>query len=100
MASEKDQIMCTRTVVVADADGLHMRACSNVVRVLQAHEAAVNIRNGDRVADGSSIFELLLLAAGQGTELVILAQGPDAEQAVEALVEILSATSSSDGTQR
>jgi phosphotransferase system HPr (HPr) family protein len=81
--------MCQRTVNVIDADGLHMRVCMEIVHVAGGCDCDVKIRHGQQVADGTSILELLLLAAPCGTELMISAQGPDADRVMEMLVDLL-----------
>jgi phosphotransferase system HPr (HPr) family protein len=43
----------------------------------------------DRRVEARSIIELLTLGAVQGTELVLEAEGQDAEQAVEALAKLV-----------
>jgi phosphocarrier protein len=45
------------------------------------------VRDGERY-NGKSILALMTLAAEQGTTLVLRADGPDAEEAVEALAEL------------
>jgi phosphocarrier protein NPr len=81
--------MCQRTLTVIDADGLHMRVCMEIVNVTGGCDCDVKIRHGQQVADAASILELLLLAAPCGTELMISAQGPDADRVTEMLVDLL-----------
>jgi phosphocarrier protein HPr len=45
------------------------------------------VRDGERF-NGKSILSLMTLAAEQGTELMLRADGPDAEEALEALAEL------------
>ncbi|HIF62562.1 MAG TPA: HPr family phosphocarrier protein [Deltaproteobacteria bacterium] len=69
--------------------GLHMRSAAIVVRTGQGFEASITISNGQSCADAASVLDLLTLAAGQGTVLVIEATGSDAEQAVATLGELV-----------
>jgi phosphocarrier protein len=69
--------------------GLHMRSAAIVVRTGQRFEASITISNGEACADAASVLDLLTLAAGQGTVLVIEATGSDAQQAVAALGELV-----------
>ncbi len=58
------------------------------VRLAMRFESAVEIeRDGDRF-DGKSILSLMTLAAEQGTQLLLRAEGPDACEALEALAEL------------
>ncbi len=79
----------TRTVVVGSPQGFHMRPAHQFAQAAQQFQAQIYVVKGDLRCDGRSIMELLTLAAPQGTELVIEAQGPDAEQAIETLARIV-----------
>lgn len=79
-----------RTVVVADRDGLHLRTCLAVVAALRGHQAHVTIRTNGRVEDATSILGLISLAASPGTELVLSATGPTAEEALDAVAMVLT----------
>jgi phosphotransferase system HPr (HPr) family protein len=50
----------------------------------------VRVRRDDREMDGKSILGILLLAASQGTELVVSADGIDEADAVDALAELVT----------
>jgi phosphotransferase system HPr (HPr) family protein len=54
------------------------------------YQATVRISKNDETVDASSIFELLCLAAHQGTELELSAQGPDAAKVLEALAQLFA----------
>lgn len=80
----------TRTVVVSNPQGLHARPCLAIVNSLRGLSATVKIRNGKQVVDATSILQLMTLAATQGTELVLLAKGPDADKALDALTQLFA----------
>jgi phosphotransferase system HPr (HPr) family protein len=48
----------------------------------------VEVRHGEKTANAGSILELMLLGAGQGTELILASSGPDGEKALDALVAL------------
>jgi phosphocarrier protein len=48
-------------------------------------DADVTLRRDEQVANAKSILEILMLAAGPGTVLEVVAEGPDAEAAVAAV---------------
>ena len=75
----------TRTVVVGNRAGLHLRKCLAVVDTVGKHQAQVTIRKNDQSERATSVLGLLALAAAQGTELVLSATGPEAQQALEAV---------------
>ncbi|TGY89217.1 HPr family phosphocarrier protein [Marinicauda algicola] len=79
-----------KTVTVCNRRGLHARAAAKFVAAARRHSARVTVeRDGERVP-GSSIMDLLMLAAGPGTQLVIEAEGEEAESAVEDLASLVS----------
>jgi phosphocarrier protein HPr len=78
-----------RVVVVPNKQGMHARPAEMLVRRAQQFQSKIEIvRNGDRV-EAKSIMNLLTLGATQGTKLVIEAEGSDAQEAVDALAEVI-----------
>jgi phosphocarrier protein HPr len=80
--------------VLADVEivnqlGLHARAAARFVETASRFTAEVTVTNGDESVSGKSILGLMMLAAGQGTQLSLIATGPDAEAAIDALVELI-----------
>ena len=84
------------SVVVVNPQGLHMRPAMAFARRAQEFASSVNIHHGDRVVNGKSLIEVMLLAAGQGTELVVEVDGNDAQAALPVLLEILAAPSADE----
>ena len=80
----------TRTVVVNNPQGFHMRPAHQFVQRAKEFQSQIYVIKGDKRCDGRSIMELLTLVAPQGTQLTIEAQGPDAQQAVEVLAQIVA----------
>jgi len=76
-------------VTVRNPHGLHARPSGIIAEIaLRYPDTAIMIRRGDLEVDAKSIVELLLLAAGQGTLLTIVAKGASAAPAVEALRDL------------
>lgn len=69
--------------------GLHMRSAAMVVRVAEGFKSRVTLKNADTVADAGSVLDLLTLAAGMGAVITIEAEGPDAEDAVRVLGDLI-----------
>jgi phosphotransferase system HPr (HPr) family protein len=59
-----------------------------LVRCAQQFQADIKIEKAGNRVDGKSILEILMLAAEAGTDLVIHAQGTDAQSALDALGEL------------
>ena len=80
----------SRTVVLMNTAGLHLRAANLFVQTAIKFESNVEvIKDGQRV-DGKSIMNLLMLGAVSGSELRIEAIGNDAEAALGALAELVA----------
>ena len=77
-----------RTVRVVNAQGLHARPCHAVVSRALDFPCELRIRARDREVNGKSILELMTLSAGPGTELELVARGPDAERLLLELAEL------------
>ena len=81
--------VCERSVEIKNAEGLHMRPAMKFVDIANRFECDIRVSNDQMVSDGKSIMEMSMLAATYGTRLLIRAEGADAEQAVDALRELV-----------
>lgn len=80
-----EKVVCEAKVEIRNADGLHMRPAMQFVDVASRFDCDVTVSNNDTTADGKSIMQMSMLAATCGTKLKIVAEGSDAQQAVNAL---------------
>ena len=78
-----------RTAPIVNERGLHARAAARFVRVCEQFDAMVTVSANNHTVSGASIMGLLLLAAGPGTLVEIESKGPEAADAVTALVELV-----------
>ena len=81
--------MLERTVTISNKLGLHARAASKLVKVANQFEAHLKIQIGERVVDGKSIMSVMLLAATQGTDVVLRTDGRDEVEAMGAVVALI-----------
>lgn len=81
--------MFERRVTISNKRGLHARAASRLVEVANRHASDIRVLSGDREADGKNIMSLIMLAASPGTEILLQADGDDAEVALSALVALI-----------
>lgn len=78
-----------RTVTICNPKGLHARASARFVAGAAGFGARVTVaRKGEEVS-ADSIMELLMLAAEMGSDITIRAEGEQAEEAVNALAELV-----------
>jgi phosphocarrier protein len=80
-----------RQVEIINALGLHLRPANQFVKLAEQFEAEIKVHHGDRVCNGKSIMDMMLLAAEQGSRLELEATGPDAEAALSALAGLVAA---------
>jgi phosphocarrier protein HPr len=72
-------------VIILNPLGLHARAAARFVHAASGFTCRIRVGRGGREVDGKSIMGLLLLAASQGSEITITADGPDEAAATTAL---------------
>ncbi len=78
------------TVRIVNRQGLHARPISRFVQLAARYEATLQVTGPDgTVADGSSVFSMMTLAAGAGADLVLQADGPQARELLAALVQLV-----------
>lgn len=78
-----------RELLIINRLGLHARAAAKFVTVASRYAAEIRLLHGSREVNGKSIMGVMMLAAGKGTRLQLLASGEDAEQALEHLQQLV-----------
>lgn len=77
------------TVHIVNKLGLHARAAAKLVNTAARYRSDVRLRRDSREANAKSIMGVMMLAAGRGTELHLETEGPDEEEAFDALKELI-----------
>ena len=80
-----------RTVEIVNERGLHARASAKFVKLAGGFDAEVTVSRDGQTVDARSIMGLMMLAAGTGCFIDISAEGAEAQAAVDALAELVSA---------
>jgi phosphocarrier protein len=78
-----------RVVVVPNKQGMHARPAEMFVRRAQQFKSKIEIVRDDYRIEAKSIMNLLTLGAAQGTKLTLEAEGSDAQEALDALAEVI-----------
>lgn len=76
-------------VVVPNTLGLHARPASLFVKLAEKFKSKITVEKDGMVVNGKSIMSLLMLVAECGSTLIIKADGPDEDEAIEALVNLV-----------
>jgi phosphocarrier protein len=70
--------------------GLHARAAAQLVRMANGFSSEIHVVKDGMEVNGKSIMGVLMLAAPKDTKILIRAIGPDAEEAVAAIGELIA----------
>ena len=82
--------IATSKVTILNRLGLHARPANQLVRLAARFKAELTVIRDDLRVNGKSIMGVLMLQAEQGAELVLEAEGPDAEKLLKAVVELVA----------
>jgi phosphocarrier protein HPr len=83
-------VTAKRTVEIVNERGLHARASAKFVKLATTFDAEITVAKDGSTVDAQSIMGLMMLAAGIGSTVDIEAEGPEAEQAVAALADLIA----------
>ena len=82
--------MPERTVQIANRNGLHARPAAEIVKLAAKFKSDITIVKDDLDVNGKSIMGVMMLAAEHGSSITFRAEGPDADQALDALAALVS----------
>ncbi|HEX2253584.1 MAG TPA: HPr family phosphocarrier protein [Thermoanaerobaculia bacterium] len=82
--------MIERDVEIVNRLGLHARAAAKLVHTAGRFDSQVVLVRDGEVVDAKSILGILLLAAGQGSEVTVRCDGPDEQAAIEAVTGLIA----------
>ena len=80
----------TSTLNICNTRGLHARASAKFVKLASSFESEIHVTRDGVTVDARSIMGLLMLGAGIGCSIDVSAEGPDAEEAMEALTDLVA----------
>jgi len=82
--------MLSKEVTVSNKLGIHARPAAQFVKSASQFEAEIRVEKDGEEINGKSIMGLMMLAAGHGSVLKLIAEGPDAEEALQALEDLVA----------
>ena len=82
--------MYTKEATVNNQVGLHARPATFFIQKANEFKSSIWVEKEDRRVNAKSLLGVLSLGIVQGTAIQLIADGPDAEEAVEALAELIS----------
>ena len=81
---------CRQIFRVSAEEGLHMRPAAMLVATAERYKSNITIQRNGFAVSARSIMSILTLEAGFGAELLVEAEGEDAQEALAAIAELFS----------
>ena len=82
--------MLSQNAEIINKLGLHARAAAKLTHIASGYQCEIWLSRSGRRVNAKSIMGVMMLAAGQGTTVLIEANGDDAEQAVAAIMKLIA----------
>lgn len=82
--------MQRREVEIPNKEGLNAPASAKLAQVASRYPCEVSAARGGRKVNAKSLMGVMMLAAGQGSRVVIETEGPDENEALEAIVALIA----------
>jgi len=79
----------TKTLVVQNKLGVHARPAALFAKTANRFKSDVFVEKDGETINAKSIMGLMMLAAGPGSKILVIAKGPDAADAVKAIEDLL-----------
>jgi phosphocarrier protein HPr len=84
-----DEPLC-KNLEIKNKLGLHARAAAQLVQLASQFDIEITVGKEGQVVNGKSIIGLMMLAAAQGTAIEVSIAGPQAEQALAAIEDLIA----------
>jgi phosphocarrier protein HPr len=81
--------MPERAVQIVNKNGLHARPAAEIVKLAAKFQSEITIVKDDLDVNGKSIMGVMMLAAEHGSTILLRAEGPDADAALDALATLV-----------
>jgi phosphocarrier protein HPr len=82
--------MIQTQTTISNKLGLHARASAKLTKMASSFPCDVWITRGERRVNAKSIMGIMMLAAAQGTSLLLETEGEQAQEAMDALLELIA----------
>lgn len=81
--------MLEQEIIICNKLGLHARAAAKFVGLASQFESHIEVSRDGRTVNGKSIMGVMMLAASQGTPIMLKVDGADAEAAMQQLTQLI-----------
>jgi phosphocarrier protein len=86
-----DDLRRTAVATIINKRGLHARASAKVVEAAARFKSKITVAKDGQSVDARSIMGLMMLAASLDSQIQITAEGPDADEAMTAILALVEA---------
>ena len=83
--------MIKSSITISNKLGLHARASAKLTKLAGGFRSEIHLSRAGRRINAKSIMGVMMLAAGLGSEIEIEAEGPDEQEAMAALRDLIDA---------
>ena len=83
------QTVAARELAITNQRGLHARASAKFVKCAEGFDAEITVTRDGMSVPATSIMGLMMLGAAMGTSIMVEATGAQAEEAIEALAQLV-----------
>jgi len=81
--------MREKKVMIPNKLGIHARPATLFAETASKFQSEVTVEKDSMEVNGKSILGLMMLVAPKGTEIIIRTEGPDEDEAIEALTKLV-----------
>ena len=82
--------MLTISIKIINKLGLHARASAKLTQVANQFKADVWIKKNNKKVNAKSIMGVMMLAASQGSDVIITTEGSDEQEALNTIVDLIN----------
>ena len=82
--------MLVLSIKIINKLGLHARASAKLTQVANQFESDIWIEKNDKTVNAKSIMGIMMLAAGQGTDIKISTEGVDEKEALDSISALIN----------
>lgn len=82
--------MLNETITIINKLGLHARAAALFANTAGRYSSQIKVGLSGKMVDAKSVMSLMLLAANQGTEITLEAEGRDQQEAMDAITSLIN----------
>jgi len=98
-ATAKGQRATSEAIVIPNPTGLHARPAAVLASLAKQFESKITIQRGDDQANAKSLTSVMGIEIALGDKVVLIAEGPDAQEAVDAIAPELAAGLGDEGSR-